>query len=221
MTNPTLTQTKEELFASLKDIQWESDIPDSIRCLGNILDVYPEYDTAGYYRDIWETPDGIRFVTAHLGNTHLAFIGDGSLEALLADDNMRQQIIAKPGYSVHFPKNPALAHLHEVHIWSFVVRTSTRAGITVGRYDYVFPHGSYEVGGSPELEAEDMPQNTPLSGDLPNVGDTVVYINDNVLNPPDDVFNLGQGYTVASIEKAGIRVEGQPELMFHQEYNTL
>lgn len=223
MTNPTLTQTKEALFASLKDIKWQADIREDFTYVGNILDAYPEYDTPGYYSDIWENAQGIRIMTADHGNTHLSFIGDGSLEAIKARDEANQRIIAQPKYGVHFPKHPdfAFGHLHEIHIWSFPVATSTREGITISEFDCVFPHGSYQVDGALGLETEDMPQNTPLSGDLPNVGDTVVYINDSVLNPPDDVFNLGQGYTVVSIEKAGIRVEGQPELMFHLEYNTL
>lgn len=221
MTNPTLT--KEELFVSLKDIKWQADIPEDFKHAGNILDAYPEYDTPGYYVDIWENAQGIRIATADHGNTHLSFIGDGSLEAIKARDNACQQIIAQPGYAVHFPKHPefAFGHLHEIHIWSFPVATSTREGITLHSFDCVFPHGSYQVNGSMELETEDMPQNTPLSGDLPNVGDTVVYINDSVLNPTDDIFKLGQGYIVTAVEKAGVRIEGHSELMFHIEYNTL
>lgn len=144
------------LFDSLKAIEFESQIGDDFTHIGNIEKVYPDYETKAYRTDIWENKDGIRIATWDLGNSHLRFMGDGSLEGFIAYekalDEAQSGIIATPCSSVHFPKNEAFDHLPEIYDWTFNVATSTDEGITINYFfDFVFPHGSYRVSYTPEL----------------------------------------------------------------------
>lgn len=159
--------TKEKLFASLKDIQWDSEIPADFTHIGNIEKVYPDYETNAYRTDIWENKDGIRIATWDLGNSHLSFMGDGSLEGFMVNEialgETQSGIIATPRSSVHFPKNEAFDHLPEIYDWTFDVATSTDEGITICTFgDFVFPHGSYRVSYTPELGEITAETNEPV-----------------------------------------------------------
>lgn len=153
MTNPI--QNNEALFASLKDIQWDSEIPADFKHIGNIKNVYPDYETKAYRTDIWENADGVRIATWDNGNTSLLFMGDGSLEGFAAYEvalrKAQTGIIATPGSSIYFEHNEEIDHLAEIYDWTFNVATSTDDGITIYSYPgVVFPHGSYFVSHTPE-----------------------------------------------------------------------
>ena len=75
----------KQLLEVMKNVKEAEGIPGGFQCIGNIEDVYPnlpEEALACYRTWIFEHENGLRVAMSDLGNSHMAYICEGSFDQL-------------------------------------------------------------------------------------------------------------------------------------------